>query len=150
LFASIGDDILAGDAGNDFLIGGPGSDTYLFERNGDQDSILNKDTSPEAFDQLLFGEDISAEQLWFRQHDQNLEIRVLGSEDRVTVRKWYADEAYHLDAFKLDNGQILVESQVQQLVDAMAAFSPPSASELNLSGERHETLQPIIAASWQS
>jgi hypothetical protein len=38
---------------------------------------------------------------------------------------------------------------VQQLVDAMAAMTPPASGQTSLSTEQHEALDSLLATSWQ-
>ncbi len=47
------------------------------------------------------------------------------------------------------NGMTLLDSQVQSLVDAMAAFSPPAAGQTTLSASYASALSPVIVANWQ-
>lgn len=54
-----------------------------------------------------------------------------------------------IDWFKTSNGQVLQEAQVQNLVEAMSAFAPPSAGQTTLSPECQAALLPTIAANWQ-
>jgi len=42
----------------------------------------------------------------------------------------------------------LLDSQVQNLVSAMAAFSPPAAGQTTLSASYATTLAPVIVANW--
>jgi hypothetical protein len=54
-----------------------------------------------------------------------------------------------VEIFELANGTRLPDSQVQNLVDAMAAFSPPAAGETTLPAGYQTNLSPVIAANWQ-
>ncbi|MCP4546813.1 MAG: calcium-binding protein, partial [bacterium] len=148
LYGNEKDDILAGGPGKDVLKGGSGSDTYLFGRGDGEDVITDKDSAGKYKDVVVFGEDIAAEQLWFSRHGRDLEVQVIGSEDRLAVSKWYDGGERHMDAFHLTDGQVLLEAQVHQLVDAMAAFDPSASGDLDLSPQPEE-LAPVIAASWQ-
>jgi hypothetical protein len=44
---------------------------------------------------------------------------------------------------------MLMQNKVDQLVEAMAQFTPPAVGETTLSAEYQKTLAPVIAASWQ-
>ena len=46
LYGEAGDDEMAGGAGNDELVGGAGSDTYRWGRGAGQDTVYNRDESP--------------------------------------------------------------------------------------------------------
>jgi len=67
----------------------------------------------------------------------------------LRVSGWYSGAAYHVEQFRSGDGKILLESQVQNLVDAMAAFAPPAMGQLHLSDRYAQTLGPVLAANWQ-
>jgi hypothetical protein len=43
-----------------------------------------------------------------------------------------------------------LNTRVDQLVQAMAAFAPPGAGELDLSPQLRSDLEPVLAASWEA
>jgi len=156
LFGGEGADRLRGGAGDDILRGDRGSDTYLFGRNDGVDTVKDyngKDADPaiygETSDRVLMGEGIAADQLWFSQHGDDLDIGIIGSRDHLRIDDWYRGGDYQVDLFELADGSRLMAAQVQQMVEAMAAFSPPQSGELDLSSELRQPLEPVIAASWQ-
>ena len=149
LHGGFGNDLLQGGAGNDTLIGGAGSDTYLFGRGDGQDRIDNSEATADSLDTLSFGEGISAEQLWFRQSGNNLDVSLIDGTERITISNWYSGSAYQLDQFKSADGKTLLDSQVQGLVDAMAAFGVPAGAEGNLTTAQRDELNLVIAANWQ-
>ena len=149
LYGGGDDDLLQGGAGDDVLRGDAGSDTYLFGRGDGRDLISNYDAGVGSVDTLLFGENIPVEALWFRQNGNGLEVSVVGGSEQVTVSSWYSGSAYHLDQFKSADGKTLLDSQVQSLVDAMAAFGVPPGGEGNLTAAQREELNLVIAANWQ-
>ena len=143
------DNILSGNLGDNVLVGGLGSDQYLFGRGGAHDRISDEDASAGQLDVLSFGADIDAEQLWFRRVDSDLEISIIGSTDSVTVSEWFAGSAHRIEQIQTMDGRVLLESQVQALVSAMAAFAPPVPGESTLPASLRDALQPVLAASWQ-
>ncbi|WP_277223119.1 calcium-binding protein [Pseudomonas indica] len=149
LYGGHGNDILEGGEGNDYLVGDAGSDTYLFGNGSGVDTINNYDTAAASVDTLQFGDGVSVEQLWFRRNGSNLDVSIVGSSDKVSISSWYASSNYHLDQFKTADGKTLLESQVQSLVDAMAAFGVPAGGESNLSADQRAQLEVVIAANWQ-
>ncbi|MET1077325.1 MAG: calcium-binding protein [Pseudomonas sp.] len=149
LLGKDGNDTLQGGAGNDLLVGGAGSDTYLFGRGAQQDTLDNQDLSPTSLDTLLLGEGVAAEDLWFRQNGAHLEVSLIGHDDKAILSNWYAGADFHLDQFKTSEGRTLLDSQVQNLVDAMAAFAVPAGAELDLTISQREQLNTVIAANWQ-
>ncbi|QID18144.1 hypothetical protein G3580_11150 [Nitrogeniibacter mangrovi] len=144
-----GNDLLEGGTGNDVLNGGDGSDTYLFARGDGQDTINNYDSNAANVDTVTFGSNVAPDQLWFQHVGNSLEISVIGSADKVTVSNWYSGTNYQLDVFETDSGDALTAGQVENLVNAMAAFAPPAAGETTLPQNYQDALGSVIAANWQ-
>ena len=144
-----GDDILIGGKGNDRLIGGTGNDLYLFGRGDGSDTLVDCDQTSGNTDTLRFGADISAEQLWFSRSGNDLSVSVIGSQDTVSISNWYLGTANHVERIEAGNGQVVLDSQVQNLVNAMAAFAPPAAGQTSLPTDYQASLAPVIAANWQ-
>lgn len=144
-----GDDLLSGDAGDDWLSGDIGADRYVFGRGGGYDSIYDYDPTPGVTDTLAFGPDIGVDQLWFRRTWGDLEIGVIGTSDQVLIRGWYEDPAFRVERFETASGLTLLDTQVEQLVQAMAAFDPPAPGATTLPQNYYDALAPVIAANWQ-
>ena len=98
---------------------------------------------------MRFDADIATDQLWFRQVGNSLEVSVIGTTDSFTISDWYLGSEYQVEQFKTADGETLLESQVQNLVQAMAAFAPPAAGQTTLPQNYAPTLNPVIAANWQ-
>jgi Ca2+-binding RTX toxin-like protein len=141
-------DVLIGGAGNDRLEGGLQGDTYKFGRGDGQDTIVENDATPDVVDTLRFDAGIDATQLWWRKAGNNLEVSVIGSTDKVTVSNWYLGSERHVEVFELANGQRLLDTQVQSLVQAMASFAAPPAGQTSLPANYQSSLEPVIAANW--
>jgi Ca2+-binding RTX toxin-like protein len=141
--------IMMGLAGNDTLKGGKGGDTYVFGRGDGVDTWIENDTTAGNIDIGSFAIDIAHDQLWFRRNGNNLEALVIGTGDRVVVKDWYKGNAYHLERFESGDGMVLLDSQVQALVDAMAAFAPPAAGQTTLPESCRTMLEPVLAVNWQ-
>ena len=97
--------------------------------------------------QFLSG--IAADQLWFAKSGNNLNVSIIGTNDRFSLTNWYLGNQYHVEQFQTSDGKRLIDSQVQNLVNAMAAFSPPAVGQTTLSASQSATLTPLIAANWQ-
>ncbi|MBK7003305.1 MAG: hypothetical protein IPH35_26375 [Rhodoferax sp.] len=69
--------------------------------------------------------------------------------DKLTMGNWYLGNQYHVEQFKTSNGKTLLDSQVQNLVNATAAFSPPAAGQTSLPAAYASALNPVLAANWQ-
>ncbi|BBP84155.1 hypothetical protein PHLH8_37970 [Pseudomonas sp. Pc102] len=140
-----GNDILDGGDGDDSLNGGYGNDTYLFAKGDGQDLVADADGN----DTLLFGEGISANDIWLQRNGSNLELTLRDSTDKVTISNWYSSTSNHIETIKSGDGKTLLDSQVQNLVNAMAAFAPPAGGSSNLTPEQKAQLEVVIAANWQ-
>ncbi|WP_373975495.1 calcium-binding protein [Chitinibacter sp. SCUT-21] len=142
LWGGEGNDTLAGGAGTDYIDGGSGDDQYLFARGDGTDLV--QDVSG---NDTLTIKDANSDQLWFRQLGTGLEISIIGTDDKFVVQNWYAGQ--HMEQIRTADGKVLLDSQVDALVSAMAGFNPPAAGQINLSQQQHEALQPVLAANWQ-
>ncbi|MEQ5837732.1 calcium-binding protein [Marinobacter sp. NFXS9] len=142
-----GNDVIRGNLGNDYLLGGEGDDTYLFAAGDGQDTINNLANST-GNDQLHFATGIDESELWFSRDGDDLVADVLGSDDRVRVQDWYANDAQQLDSIHTDDAEI-TSTQLEQLVSAMAAFGDPAGGEITLTPEEQNQVQSTIANSWQ-
>ncbi|PTU69283.1 calcium-binding protein [Chromobacterium haemolyticum] len=145
-----------GGTGNDTITGSYAKDVYLFNLGDGQDEITDNaqhfrdeaDHDDDYRDELRFGSGINADQLWFRRSGDSLELSVIGTDDKVTVNHWFADKAYQIELIKTGDGKTLAASQVQALVDAMAAFNPPAGGQSALPADYQASLQPVLASSW--
>ncbi len=148
LYGGDGNDLLIGGLGNDSLQGNAGNDTYRLDRGDGQDSVYDYDTTAANVDTLVFGAGISTEQLWFRKVGSNLEVSIIGTEDKMTVSNWYSNTAYRVEQFKTHDGDVLTDGDVQTLVDAMAAFTVPVTGQTVLPDAYQQALAPVIAGCW--
>ena len=149
LTALAGNDTLDGGAGLDTLIGGTGNDTYVLGRGHGADLVQENDTTAGNTDVGLFLSGISEYQLWFQRTGNDLVTSIIGTSDKLTVQGWYLGGANHVEQFKTAEGKTLLDSQVQNLVNAMAAFSPPAPGQETLPPNYATALNPVIAANWQ-
>ncbi len=125
--------------------GGAGNDTYLANRGGGADIVADSGGS----DRIAFGAAVTSDQLWFRHVGNHLEIGIIGTSDKVTIQNWYTSAGNRVERFETAQGQVLLDTQVENLVSAMAAFAPPPAGQTTLPQDYQSTLQPIIASNWQ-
>jgi hypothetical protein len=140
--------VLVGNAGNNILAGGQGGDTYQAGRGMGQDRIVENDATPDAIDVLSFGAEIGAGQLWMRRVGNDLEVNIIGTAYKAAVQDWYLGSAYHVEQIRLSDGKMLLDSDVEVLVQAMAAFAPPAMGQTDLPAAYATQLAPVIAASW--
>ncbi len=144
-----GNDTLTGGQGNDTLRGGRGNDVYLFGRGDGSDTWNEFDSTPGNLDIAHFGPDVAHDQIWFRHVGNNLEAQVIGTTDKAVIQNWYLGRVNHIERFEASNGMALLDSQVDALVQAMAAFAPPAAGQTTLPSSYHDALAPVLAANWQ-
>lgn len=86
---------------------------------------------------------------YYSQTGNDLQVSIIGTNDQMLLKNWYSGSQYQLDEFVTSSGATLLDSQVDALVSAMAAFSPPAQGQLALSAEQHTALDNVIAANWQ-
>ncbi|WGT63742.1 putative Ig domain-containing protein [Variovorax paradoxus] len=150
LFGANGSDTLDDGTNDDNLNGGAGNDAYLLARGGGQDSIWDFDVQSANADVAMFRSDVTREQLWFRQTATDLEVSIVGTDDKLIIQGWYVDgSANHIEQFKTSDGKVLLDSQVQNLVQAMASFTPPPAGQTTPPPDYQSSLATVIAANWQ-
>ncbi|MEW4321311.1 calcium-binding protein [Chromobacterium vaccinii] len=127
----------------------------MFNLGDGQDQITDNaqsyrdyaDSDPNFRDELRMG--VSADRLFFHQSGNNLEISIIGTEDKVTVNNWFQDKAYQIELVKTSDGKTLMSSQVQSLVDAMASFSPSANASAAMPIEFDSVQKSIVSSSWQ-
>ncbi|BCO27531.1 hypothetical protein MIZ03_2419 [Rhodoferax lithotrophicus] len=139
----------SGNGKSNTLDGGKGDDHYRIVRGCGADTVVDKDSSKGNTDVAEFGGGIAANQLWFRHVSSDLEISIVGSNDKLVIQDWYLGSQYHVEQFKTSDGKTLLDSQVQNLVSAMAGFAPPAAGQTTLTAAYQTTLAPVLAANWQ-
>ncbi|HXF92651.1 MAG TPA: calcium-binding protein [Nitrospiraceae bacterium] len=159
LLGGEGDDQLIGGPGNDTLIGGPGNDSlnggtgndyYHFDMGFEQDLLNDTDAIPGNTDTVLFGTGINPLDLILRQNGNDLEIARYNSTDQLTIQNWYTGASSQTEVIQAGNGQHLLNTQVEQLIQAMAGFSAQTGLTWEQAiAQRPEDVQAILAANWQ-
>ncbi|MBO7941911.1 hypothetical protein JTP77_039355, partial [Streptomyces sp. S9] len=113
-----GDDILDSGVGADFLYGGDGNDTFVFNRGGGEDRVISRDNDGQFYDIVQFGPDIAPEDLVLTRIGNDLVVSLAGSpNDRLTISGFYPadpegwptaiDEFWFADGMFLDVAAIL-------------------------------------------
>jgi Ca2+-binding RTX toxin-like protein len=150
LYGGAGNDSLYGGTGNDTLYGGIGDDNYYFGRGDGADTIFEHDIASGNQDTVHLHAGIQAEHLWFRRQGNDLALTIIGGTDSLTIKDYYLDPAHRIEQFKLNDGHVLTYHRVDQLVAAMAQFTPPVVGQTSLPTEYKQALVPVIAANWHS
>ncbi|WP_248764375.1 MULTISPECIES: S8 family serine peptidase [unclassified Pseudomonas] len=135
-------DISLGDGKNKAVISGTMSTVNL--GHGQYDLAFS-----DMMGKLVFSPDVTPERLWFQHSGQDLHISVLGSQEDVTLRNWYAATPERPGDIMAGAGKHLSDRNVESLVQAMAAFAPPSAVTTSFSPAEQQALQPVLAANWR-
>jgi len=149
---SAGNDVIAGGSGYDTLKGGAGNDTYVLGRGYGSDTVQENDATAGNTDVASFLSGVAYDQIWFRHLDgtSNLEVSIIGSTDKMTIQNWYSGSQYHVEQIRtVDGNKLLLDSKVEALVQAMAAFAPPASSQTTLPQNYQDALAPVLAANWQ-
>ena len=109
-----------------------------------------------ADDRLVFGQGIDTDDLWFTQEGDDLLVQILDDQrGSLRIQDWYAagstGDAAKLDAFETSTGQVLVEANLQQLVDAMAGL-PAGGGDVvdNYKDQVPASVQTAISQAWGS
>ena len=68
----------------------------------------------------------------------------------MTIEGWYNNKHRPIEEIQTSDGQDLTAKQIDLLVQAMAAFSPVPGSGDPLPTEMPDSLQPVLAAAWES
>lgn len=171
LVGHVGNDWLDGGAGDDLLFGGAGTNGYQFGRNSGHDTVLNRyalvdigmmhdsaqPTYENSQDYIALEADIKIDQLWLTRLDNDLIIKVLGSDSDMTLSDFFSSTEW------MDSGDLNVMDQIiagdyqalnlhsyetLNLIQAMSTLTPPAAGQTQLSGEARTLLTPLLAAAW--
>ena len=138
LYAEAGDDLLVGGTGNDYLRGGEGNDTYVFSKGDGLDTVV--DISGEADEIRLGHETID---VVFERVNNNLRVRMPGTLDSITINSWYNGEQYKIETFTSNDGQVITNTRIESLIQAMASFQ----NDTGMTWEQALTTQPTQVRS---
>jgi hypothetical protein len=105
-------------------------------------------SSPDDSDTLVLG-NVSHGRLWFAQNNEDLVISVIGKHESITVSDWFDAPDSHIGTIQTADGFSISDAGVDQLVQAMSAFSPPSFGHWHNEHGEANALAPVLAASWQ-
>ena len=148
LYGNLGNDTLNGGSGSDQLNGGFGGDTYQMERGNSVDFVYESTNAAlNEKDSLRFLTDIRADQVWFEHFNNDLEVSIIGTNDRIVLKGWYLGDK--IESFVSSDGKTLLDSKVENLVSAMSTMTPPFSGQTELTAAQHTQLDSLIAVSWQ-
>lgn len=132
------DNLIEGSGGHDNIVGGGGNDVYVFGRGDGVDRIINGVTNnTTASSMLRFKPGIGAADLWFERSGDDFVVRLLGTEDAVHMRDWYAADYRKIGAIELSDGTRLGTAGIEAIAVASAIwkqanlnFDPRRANQL--------------------
>lgn len=138
---------LMGNSANNVLSGLGGNDSYHYSRGGGQDTVIdNSGTS----DTMLFGATINPLDLVISRQANDLRLTIHGSTDQVTIQNWYSGTTNQTETVQAGDGQTLLSTQVDQLIQAMAGFTAQTGLTWDQGIDQQPAqVQTILAASWQ-
>ena len=142
-------DIIDGGLGNDLLEGMEGDDTYQFTAGWGQDTVIENDANAGNVDTIAFGSGLLPLDLMFNRDGDDLIVSQIGEANTITISGWYMGEAYQTETFRASDGDVLLNTQIEQLIQDMAAFTSETGLDwVHAVQERPEEVQLILAANW--
>ena len=150
LTGNSGANVITGATGNDTMIGGLGNDTYMVDRSEGRDTISENDGTGGNSDLLLYGATINPLDLVLSRQVNDLRLAIHGSTDYVTIQNWYsAPSTAQVETIQAGNGQSLINTEVDQLIQAMATFSQQTGLTWDQAiDQQPQQVQTVLAASW--
>jgi hypothetical protein len=101
-------------------------------------------------DKIQYDSGIDPLDLVISRQANDLRLSIHGSTDYVTVQNWYTSSANRTETIQAGNGEVLLSTQVDQLIQAMAAFTQQTGLTWDQAIDQQPAqAQAIVAASWQ-
>src|SRR5262245_56390884 len=101
-------------------------------------------------DRALFGATINSLDLVISRQANDLRLAIHGSSDQVMVKDWYLNNNNRIETIQAGNGQALLSTQVDQLIQAMASFSQQMGLTWDQAiDQQPQDVQTVLAGSWQ-
>ncbi|PID30534.1 hypothetical protein CR983_02675, partial [Candidatus Saccharibacteria bacterium] len=140
------DDVLIGGKGNDRLEGRYGDDTYQFTKGDGADTIYDHRGSDTLTTDRL------AQQMIFERRGNDLRVLFENSSDSITISKRYSELNTAIETFQAADGSTISDTQVQQLIQAMASWSNDNGglSWSQALATNPGDVQAIVAQYWHA
>ena len=107
-------------------------------------------------DKILFEGNIHPLDLVISKQANDLRIAIhqpnVSSDEWITVQNWFVGTANRTETIQAGNDQVLLSSQVDQLIQAMASFTTNTGVSWDAAiegGGDQAQFQGILAANWQ-
>ncbi len=147
LYGGGGNDTLDGGTGDDYLQGSSGHDTYVFSRGFGKDTIYNYEYQYTRYDDTIRFTDISLDQIDFKKYDNSNDLTIDCGSDEITLSNWFLKDNYKVDRLVDKSGNTITNSEIDQLVEAMATFNPESGSNVSsITSFEDNTSESLIIA----
>ncbi|MDO9206857.1 MAG: calcium-binding protein, partial [Sulfuricurvum sp.] len=114
LIGGIGDDTLYAGKGDDQVDGSVGSDTYIYNFGDGHDVISDYTQDSNDIDQIIFGQEITVNNLNLTRTASDL-IITIDNDNSIVVQNWYAEEGYRIESFDFADGSKLTADQIEQM-----------------------------------
>jgi hypothetical protein len=148
--------VLTGDAGNDTYAGGAGNDTlndtsttsndvYRWGVGQGNDAISDAGGSA---DRIEIAAGVTASQISLTRATNDLQVRISGATDVLTVKNWYVGIANRIEEIRLADGTIINTGTAApaSLASGTAAALMWSASRGGLRGHERRPWRPSVGA----
>ena len=151
LSGGLGNDILQGGPGNDIISGGQGDDTIVYNPGDGNDVVI-----PDLFDSgsNTFKLGANALDIIFSKSWLSLDVSINGAGGNLSMPGWglIGTTIGASDTFESLDNKLLLGSQVDQLVQAMASFCSSGDHRMSWSQaiqQRPNEAQLVLAQFWQ-
>jgi hypothetical protein len=132
LIGNASDNVFRGGKGDDTIYGSGGNDTYVLAAGDGNDTITNTGHVPQGGGTLRILDELP-EDIWLRKVTTaagatSLQVQILGEQTGATFNGWYVGNTSFLKLSTIEvtssaGSYQLAQSQVDQLVQAMATYS---------------------------
>jgi Ca2+-binding RTX toxin-like protein len=141
-------DTLDGGTGRDQLLGGFGSDTYVFSKGDGTDTVTDIGISSSDTDTILFRNDVLKSTVALYQDKMGLVIGY-GASDTVSVNFQY-NSFIGVEKVQLASGEYLTNTDINRVIQSMSAFAVEHGIALtNINDVRNnQELMTIVANAW--
>ena len=138
-----GDDIIHGNAHAD--------NVYKFQNGDGNDTVYNKGGANTNTQDTVLLHGYDKEDIWLKKAAQDLKIKSLYSDDTVTIKGYFNDDASKVDSIELTDGHALSKQAVQKMIQAMSGYNPDT---LGIDAKKQKVLpdevQKTLASSWKA
>lgn len=146
IYGKAGNDILIGGTGDDMIDGGAGDDTYIFKKGDGSDTITDSSGND------LLSMEYNPLEMVLQQSGSDLIVsNINNTTDKVTVKSWFSNSNNQIETIKSSSGELLLNSQVSQLIQAMSTLSSNKGMAwTDLAKNNQEETKQILAQYWKA